>query len=132
MEKPEATYETCIYLGTERDSNEYRIGGTNGVVKAVALKMSTPDKQRGAQLIKDLVGVPWDPRGGRPADGQAAAGSDEKAPHKVDIPTEDGHQDGPEQDGGTSFRFGWRANVDVRACLHKTDFATHGYIGHCG
>ena len=38
FEKAEPKLEVGIYLGTERDSNEYRIAGNFGVMKAITVK----------------------------------------------------------------------------------------------
>ena len=73
IEQAEAKHENCLYPGTERDINEYRIGGEHCVVKALAVKRLVASEQWSAQMVNDLVGVPRDPRGSKAAIGQATA-----------------------------------------------------------
>ena len=127
-----------LYLGLERDSSEYRIGGPHGVVKSNCIKRVPRGEQWNAEMVKQLVGVPWDPRGKGQAKGsidesQAKAGDDEKPPESVEIPEEDEHAGDFPDDDGTGLNFESRQNVEVRKFpLRRADFALHGFTQGCG
>ena len=76
----EPKLEKGMLLGTEKDSNELRIGGANRVVKAITVKRLHRDQQWSAQMIKGVTGVPWDPRGAKAASREAVAGQSEERP----------------------------------------------------
>ena len=99
MEKAEPRFEKGLHLGVERDSSEYRIGGPNGVVKSNCIKRVPKEEQWNNEMVKQLVGVPWDPRGKWQDQSQAKASSDERPPETVEMPSEDEHADNFPDDG---------------------------------
>ena len=132
FEKAEPRFEKGLYLGVERDSSEYRIGGPHGVVDAVTLKRLPPGQQWSSELIKQLAGVPWDPRGLRPDPRLASTDSDERLPEVVEVPAIDEYDVDLPDDDGTGLKFESRQHVEVRDFpLRRADFAAHGFTQGC-
>ena len=83
-------------------------------------------------MIKQLTGVPWNPRGKGAGKGQAAADCDEKPPDVVELPEEDEHQPCAPGEDGTELEFASRTNAEGRNFrLRRTDFAEHGFTDGC-
>ena len=84
-----------VYLGTERDSNEYRIAGRFGAVKAATVKRSPSSHQWQKELVLGVTGVPWKPyAGGEGAARQAGADTSGSIPSTAAMPTRDDGDEG--------------------------------------
>ena len=116
----------------ERDTNEFRVGGPNGVVKALYVKRLPRDQQWDAKMVLDLVGVPWDPRGLHGRGGAAVLDGDGGPPEKVAMPAEDEPDEGLPADDGRDVRFDSRVNAVVRNVpLRIADFQDTSYTDGC-
>ena len=114
VEQAEPKFGKGISLGTERDTNEFRIGSPQGVVKALSLKRLPRDQQWSSDMVANLVGVPWDPRGRKGSSGAATVDGDGAAPEKVQIPGSDEQEEELPADDCREIRFDSRTNVEVR------------------
>lgn len=106
MEKAEPKFEKGIYLGVERDTREYRVGGNNGVAKSDAIKRVPFGDRWNADMVRNLVGVPWNPRCQRSDYRQAAADSGDKPPESVEVQQSDEHEEDGPRYGGLDLHFG--------------------------
>ena len=125
--------EVGIYLGIERDSNEYRVGAPFGVVKATTIKRLPVTHRWQTPLLVELVGYIWSPFGKSKHEGQAApAGHDGDAPTEVEFADVDEEDAGEVEDDGTGIQLPGRTSVPVRHFhLRDTDVIGHGFTEGC-
>ena len=95
-----------VFLGVERNSNEYRVGTTSGsVVKAVTIKRLPLGEQWKLELAQGVKGFPWKPAGDNVDMDKAKVDVGGDEPDEVDIPWEDeGEDTWPDADGTDELR----------------------------
>ena len=114
LNKAEPGLQIGVYLGLGTNSNEYRVGAADGsVVKAYTLKRLPRSHQWRASIVDTVVAFPWDPSGRQRSAGQARANLSGDVPETVEVPDQDEHGDGLEDDG-TKIRMGDAANASTR------------------
>ena len=132
IDQAEPRLEIGIFLGADRASDDLRIWGSTGVVKAIAIKRPPREEQWCADVIRGLTGVPWDPRGSKVPGGEAAASSGEAPLEDVGLPVDDKHDANLLGDDCHERGFGNCVNTEVRNCpLPKADVIKHGYADGC-
>ncbi len=110
-EKLDSRWEYGIYVGFVMQSMEALVAGSRGVVKARNVRRLSEDQRRDKDMLEEMKGTPWEPRGER---------------GKGDIPV-----DIPDTKGDPGVEPPPQAPRRVRIKITKDDLRRHGATEGC-